>query len=311
MAKRIIMSSDHIDSQGFKMTKQALEGGAEQINGDKKLPYTVNHKRELPPIGRMVDVLVEEKEGHIYLTAEPQLYQHRKELDWDETLLIEYFDEPALFINSHENELNQTQISLDPANFTSYEAFERFNRSIHELNPEIELEIHGRKSEIPVPEIIIALGKLTVLYRLLKPFAEKMGEKFAEDVYDELKKQLKTFRDYITRVTKMTRENTVPKNKTLNTVFELTGKPQVELIAKTNDPKLLSKGLDEKRLEPVRQEIERFIEHFDVVKIQFVLTDKGRWKFTYLLTSKGESVGKKECFKERDKQYQRVVLGNG
>jgi hypothetical protein len=305
---RIIMSSDHVDSQGYMMTKEALEGGASQINGEKKLPWTMNHRRELPPIGRIINAAVEEKEGHFYLTAETEQYKHRKQIEWDNSLLMEYFDSPAPFISDYETELDTNVISLDPANFPSDTTFQQVTHSLFELNEEVKFEMHGRKSEIPVPEIVIGIGKLTVLYKLLKPFAEKFGEKFAEDVYEETKTQLKVFRSYVIRVVKLMRGKAVPKNRALNTVFEIAGKPRIELIAKTDNPQLIAKGLDEKRLNAVRDEVSKFSAHFEIVKIQFLLSDKGRWKFTYLTTKKGETIGKKECFKERDKQYRRLTL---
>lgn len=311
MAERIIMSSNSVDSHGDVMTKEALEGAVYQINGARKLHWNMNHRRELPPLGRIVDARIETKGEVVLLTAAPEQFQHRTLIDVEgSNLILESFSEEIPFISRYNEKMDGLSISLDPSNFSSYETFERFNNSLYQIDKSVNFEMHGRKADIPVPEIIFGISKLIVLYKFLQPFTSKILENLGDDVYIESKKKLKAFANYVARVVKKTRENTVPKNKKLTIIFEIHSQPFIELIVKTDDAAILSKALSEKKLTIIKTELAKFCNHFPVDKIQFKLSDKGNWKFNYLLTSKGEAIGDPNAFKERDKQYQRYELQN-
>lgn len=291
------------------MTKEALEHATISINSSRKMRWTIDHKRELPPLGRIDNAELIQKGEYYLLTAEPLKYSQRTEVDWDDTLHREAFDEEFMFTEIETEPAEKFEVSLDSTNFPSDEVFEKLNSAIYKISNEVELSMHGRKSEIPVPEIVMTISKYGVLYLLLKPFVEKIGEKIAEDLYDETKKQLKSFKDYVSKVIRLTRDKAIPRNKKLVTVFEIPGTPHIELFARTDDPELISKGLTEKNLQFVKEEILKLSSFVEIGKIQFVLNDKGRWKFNYLLTLKGETIGKKSIFKTRDQLYQKITLG--
>lgn len=46
--------------------------------------------------------------------------------------------------------------------------------------------------------------------------------------------------------------------------------------------------------------------HINIAKVQFVLSNKGKWKFNYLLTDNGEVIGTKTVFKKRDKKIEMI-----
>ena len=92
--ERIVMSSNRLDSHGEVMMKEALEGAAVQINGEKKIPYVMNHKRELPPLGILVDGRTEQQDDLIRLTAAPMLFPKREIINIEgEELIKESFEE--------------------------------------------------------------------------------------------------------------------------------------------------------------------------------------------------------------------------
>lgn len=309
MNHRIVISSTHIDSHRDMMTKEALEKAVIDINSNRKMRWTLDHKRELPPLGLIDNAELIQKGEHYILTAQPFKYAIRREVEWDNTLQLEAFDEEFIFTEIDNTPAESFQISLDHSNFSSFEEFEKLNRDIYELSNDVELSMHGRKSEIPVPEILLTISKYGALYLLLKPFVEKISEKLAEDFYDETKKQLKAFKSYLIKVVKLTRQKAIPKGKKLVTIIEIPGMPHIELFARTDDAELISKGLTEKNLVAVGQEINRLSQFIEIGKIQFVLSDKGRWKFNYLLTMKGETIGKKSSFRTRDQLYKKITLG--
>ncbi len=310
MKNKIIMSSSRKDKHGDIMSKQLLEKAVEDINSKHKLRWTIDHKRELPPLGRIDNAELLDKDDHYFLAAEPVKYSNREEISWDNTLIKESFDEPIYFTEIVNTPADEFEISLDKNNFSSFEIYEKLNKDILALSEEkVELAMHGRKAEIPIPEIVLTISKYGVLYLLLKPFVEKIAEKLAEDTYDETKKRLKQFSNYVAKVVKLTREKALPKKRKLVTIFELHGTPHIELFARTDDPSLISKGLTEKNLCLVRDEVERLSQFVEIGKIQFVLSENGKWKFNYLLTVKGEAIGKKSIFKTRDQLYKKITLG--
>ena len=69
MEDRVIIASNHRDSHGEVITKGALDNMAETINGPRKVRWTIEHKRQLPPLGKAAEARVEEKEGYYYSTV--------------------------------------------------------------------------------------------------------------------------------------------------------------------------------------------------------------------------------------------------
>jgi hypothetical protein len=45
-----------------------------------------------------------------------------------------------------------------------------------------------------------------------------------------------------------------------------------------------------------------------IAKIQFLLNEKGKWKFNYLISDRGEAIGTKISFQRRDRKFQ--LMGN-
>lgn len=310
MNNRIVISSTSIDSHGDMMTKEALEKAVISVNGNKKMKWTLDHKRELPPLGRIDNAELIQKGDDFLLTAEPFKYNITKDVDWDSTLKIEKFDGTEFIFAEIENTpAEEFEISLDHSNFSSFQEFENLNRQIYELSDQVKLSMHGRKSEIPVPEIIFTISKYGILYLLLKPFVKTLGEKLADDFYEESKKQLNSFKTYLVNVIKLTRQKAIPKSRKLVTVIEIPGTPHVELFIRSDNAEFVAKSINEKNLMFIGGEINRLSNFIDIAKIQFILNNKGKWSFNYLLTSKGEVLGKKSSFKTRDQLYQRITLG--
>jgi hypothetical protein len=309
MGDKIIVASNHRDSHGFVMTEQALSGMVEQINGELKIPMLMNHRRELPPLGRHGNAQLLKDGSTVYVTAEIEEYADREEVVLDDKNLVkESFRKPAPLISRFDQNIEGLTISLDPANFLSFEHFEEINGQIFRQDKTVKLDMHGRKSAIPPPEIIIQIGSTIIIWKILEIASKKIIEKITEDLYGEGKKQLKTFKDYVSRTLRLFRKNSIPKDRPVNIIFEIHTRPFIELIAKTDNFDQVEKGLRGKSLFRVRNSVSTFQGHFAIDRIQFKLNKKGDWEFNYLITKSGEAIGIKETFKERDKQYQRYKL---
>lgn len=51
MAEKVIIRSETIDLHGDFTTLKALEDYVNAVNGENKMRYLANHRRDIPPIG--------------------------------------------------------------------------------------------------------------------------------------------------------------------------------------------------------------------------------------------------------------------
>lgn len=69
--QKITVSSTHLDSQGYMMTKEALESMLPYLNGKRKVRLGLEHIRTFPPFGVIMNgEIVQGNDDHFYLTAE-------------------------------------------------------------------------------------------------------------------------------------------------------------------------------------------------------------------------------------------------
>ncbi len=177
---------------------------------------------------------------------------------------------------------------------------------------ELRTEVHARKAAQLDPELIFKIATSSLIYHFIKPMVKEIGKKLAKDfgdkIYEVSKENLKKFQSYVQKTISLTRNKTVPRNKPLVSIFEIPGSPYVELFAKNDDAALIANALSEKKFEIIRSEIDRFSKFVTIDEIHFSLTAKGKWKFTYLISTRGEIIGTQSSFKERDKIHERILL---
>jgi len=290
------------------MTKLALESGAEIINGERKVRMGVQHKKDLPPLGKIINARVEESDGHYYLVAEQFEYDTYEDVSWNKDLVKASssvdnhpFNEPDFDVPE------KLEITVDRQNFKNYSDFESYLTFVESIHSEVQTGEFGRKAQINDPEIVLKLTEYFLVYKLLKPALEKTAKKISEKVSDKLTVESEKLYDFIRKSLKEFLLRVIPKNRPVSYVIKLAGKPEIELFAKITDPEMLIRALKQNKLEKLRDEIQAINVNVDFEKIQFILTEKGKWKFNFLLTEKGETIGRKVSFKKRDKMLELVT----
>jgi hypothetical protein len=304
------MASTHVDSHGDMITKEALEDLSVKINsGEKKIKMSVEHRRDFPPMGRLENAQVVEKDGFHYLLVDMVSFPDPEPVVWNPKLRIQQFDDAFQFIEVDDSQLTKIEVAFDTINFPSREQAFSFAEKIEEEMPDaIKVNFFGRKSDIPDPEIVFRFLEFQALYQFSTPILKKIGEavadKFAEALVEKsfgtMKHLIKVLRDSLRQM--------IPKNKPVAVIFEIPGKPHIELIAKTRDEYSIKKAFTKKRLDKVKAEITGLLTEVPVAKIQFLMTSDSRWKFNYLITERGQVIGTKESFEQRTKVYN--SLGN-
>lgn len=304
---KTVLASTHVDSHGDQITLEALEQMKEMTNGPRKVRFGVDHNREFPPKGIIEDAEIVERDGEHLLIGVFKPYEKKEILEWDSSLVKEYNDTNFTFSEVHHDPPLRTEIKVDLSNFPTHDLHDDFVQFLEVDEPSVEVGNHFRKSQIPDPEIIFTIAKGTLLFYFLKPFAKKIGEEVGEEVAKSLIKASKKLYSKIEKAIQRFALNAIPKSRPIHFVFEFNADPHVELLAKTRDTKLVIEGLRESKLKKVKREIEKLSEREKIDKIQFILTKNGKWKFNYLLTKNGASIGRLEVTKKRDKRLNIIL----
>jgi hypothetical protein len=312
MSEKFILSSSNKDLHGINFSRTMLEEGVLRINGQQKMRYLVNHRREYPLLGYIDNAELIEREDTYLLIAERILYSKKENIDWDSELLAEKPDQPITILRRGSNEQDFV-ITLDPNNFGSPKQYFNIEQTLREtIKDDLHIKTDTRKSFSLEPRVIISLLAAGPIWNLSKPFLKKIGERIADNigdaVYDAGKKQLLSIAHNVKKLMTITRQQAIPVNKPLSLIFELHGEPYIELHAKTDNADLVVKGLSINQLSKMRQRVNELSEHVKIAEAHFDLSKKGSWAFTYLVAIDGTQIGKKSIFKKRDQLMKRIEL---
>lgn len=308
MREKFIISSATVDRHGDYIPLEILQKSLNKLNGHKKMRYLVNHRRDIPPIGYFDNGEIQEINKIHHLLMEPIVFQNRISISWDSNLLSEDGGKIISLIKKETNTL--FQISFDKNNFLSDFILNKTEQKLKEINEgEIILEKNFRKSFIPDPQIILTLASF---YSFLKPLLSKIGEKFAEDIADDVYRFSKSnYQKLIKKIissVSVLRRDMIPKHKVLHTIFEIPGTPDVELHIKSDDINKIEKALKPSKLKKVYKKIEIIQLQLNISEIHFIFSNKDNWDFSYLITEEGKVIGTKESFRKRDKLFERIEL---
>lgn len=306
---RGILTSTSIDSHKDQMTLEALEQMVEYINNpNTKIRFGIDHRPDFPPKGVCNNAALVKK-GDLYVVeADFCEFEESKIAEWDETLIVESFSTPFTFIEVESIPNNIISVSIDPHNFSTTEDYNKYLDKVSGcIDMEVALHESLRKSELPIPEITFSLTSSVLAYQLLKPTFKKVGDKIADKVSDKVIEDGRKAFILIETALKEAFYRLIPKSRPVTTIFDYPGEPHIQLIAKTRDSQLLLKALT--RVSNVLKKIEDLKKNVNIAKVQFILDQKGKWEFNYLLTSDGKSIGKKKTIAKRERRNE-IILSN-
>ncbi len=314
MTNKVTVSSSSKDLHGDTHSLDMLTKGVETINGTTKMRMLINHRRDLPPIGYWDNAELDEHNSVYLLKAEQIFYSKRETITDKPGLIKESFDKSIAFIQRPFEDNQPLTLTIDKNNFKSWDEVKSITETIiNETEQPVEVNHDVRKDLIPDPRLIVTLTTYySVIYPLIKPFLKKMGEKIAEDIADDIYEKSKTkIKGFLTDIKKQittVRKKALPQNKKLITIFEIPGKPYIELHAITDNADLIIKSLNEKKIFKIHQQLNELSEMVNITEAHFKLNEKGNWKFTYLITEDGAIIGTKDIMAKRDYLHQRINL---
>ncbi|WP_276360196.1 hypothetical protein [Daejeonella sp. H1SJ63] len=313
MGEKVIIRSATVDRHGDYIPLQHLEDYVNTVNGNQKLRYLINHRRDLPPIGYFDNAEIQLQSNLYHVLVEPIAFHNKTIVSWNNSLIIEDAGLPITFIQRNEM-LDQVRISADKNNFKSFDSFNEIGAKLQSLYDEpIALEASIRKSLILDPQIVITIGTYySVVYPLLKPFLKKIGERFADDIADDIyetgKVKAKKLVNSIADSVAVLRKVMIPENKSLITIFEIPGVPYIELQIRSDSSIEILKAISSSKLSKIHKQVSDLEKNIDISEIYFIYNKKEKWEFTYLITKSGQTIGTKEAFNRRNKLVKRVNL---
>lgn len=303
---KYVISSTHIDSQGYKMAMSALESMLPQLNGVRKPRLGLEHIRTFPPLGVIMNGnITQGEDSHFYLTAE-MVYFDKQELIMQEDgsqLLREYFSEGFYpFIECEEDENDTLTVATDPANYDSHEVIEKIHAAASEESSlEFRSELIGRKSILPDPETIITITKsIAVTLGIIKSkIPEKVGEAIGED--------LAKFYKLISKLVVETIKNANPSNRPQNFIISYPNDIcNIELVITTHNVDKVLNALTKEKLKIISDKLDQ-LQNLHPEKIQFLYNTGDLWEFNYLLSKDGSVIGTIKSFNKRNKLYNKIL----
>lgn len=305
--QRYVLSSTHLDSQGFMMTQSALESGLKSLNGPRKVRLGLEHIRTFPPFGVIMNGEVFQGEDqHHYLVADFVYFDKQEILVTEDgtELVRESFGEGEFpFIECAEEEVSKIVISTDPANFEgNFSEISELNSIVaKESELEFEEQFIGRKSALPDPETIIKISSSIAialgLYKstILAPLKEAVGADIAK------------FYKLISSLAVETIKRVKPENRPKSFVVSYPNSEiNIELVVTTHKADRVLEALEKVKLEPIEKKIVQ-LASLNPEKIQFVYNEFGVWEFNYLMSKNGSVVGTKKSFSKRNQLYNQIL----
>jgi hypothetical protein len=287
-----IIATTHIDCHNERLTKEALEGMAEQISR-KTIPINVEHNPLFPPIGKVVSASVKPTEdGEYALVATLEIFDEASFVNISDSILVM---PPANAITIPEvtykeclaPEELKIELKYDPRNY-SEEEVKLFASSTAKPISVKDQQI-GRKAF--TPPSIIYLSLLTIpLYFFAKGFFTRLGERLADRTADELADTYKSFK---TKLIKLLKSRTQTDTPILLIDFQHPESDvQIEAAVQSENEIVAHNYLDK------IQELYTFVGYFlrsnsshKFKKIQFIFDPATQsWKVNYLITESGQII---------------------
>lgn len=303
---KYVITSTHLDSQGYVIAKSALESMLPQLNGKRKPRLGLEHIRTFPPFGAIMNgEIVKGEDEHFLLTAEMVYFDQQEFITLEDgtKLLKEFFSEGEFpFIECADDEVSKLSIATDPANFETFNDIkEMYNQVRQETDLEFETEEFGRKSQLPDPETVITIT--TILATTIGIIKSKVTEKVGDAIGDDLAKFYKLVSKLVTETIKKVK----PSNRSKNFVISYPNTEcNIELVITTHKADRVLNSLAKEKLQTIADKIEQLI-NLEPEKIQFVYNDNESWEFNYLLTKNGSVVGTIKSFNKRNELYNKIL----
>ena len=289
------LATTHLLADGYCLAKQVLDDWAFEINeAEWALPGNLEHDLTLPPIGKSISAEVKRLEdGEYALEARYEIFENPVEL---------------MLSNGSIGFLWQSQQDFRPFKSAEPDRSGSFvvsysNRGFSDPNGENDfLALVNQKPKFessPGPIIRRSVDPEALLLVLL-PFlgvvgavtAQKLADRISDRFADELLDLYEIIRAGVIGLAK----DRIDHFRSVTVVATSRGTPEVEFVAKVNDPTRVISALTQEQLGGAIDRAIDLFESTDARKVQFILNESAEWDFNFLLTGSGKVIGSEASY---------------
>lgn len=296
-----------------RLTKEAIESLADQVNGERSLPFSVEHDPYCMPIGKIKEAWVEPFEDEYAAMArihvEDDLLSAIHKRSGTELVRLNFAGAPKPFVQEFkEADQSLVSVGVDLANFYDKQNHAAFIDAVNSIDDEITCKCVGRHSLGPEPLIQIVLSHPEISVALsVGLWTLRRVEKFIRYTVDET---LKKIADQISDILSAKIRQIVSSYKNYQSGDERPIQIQIVVPNDMNLILLMRIDRDEEfpsiNLKKLTTEMEKYGDLLQQAEeVTFARTGVGDWEFQYLKTRTGEVIGSSECYKRTTEKLQR------
>ncbi|OGX80036.1 hypothetical protein A6395_03685 [Exiguobacterium sp. SH31] len=242
MRKAQMMASTHLDRHNQRMTKESLEGAANQMNESSALGMTIEHDLTLPFFGKITKAYIEQlPDGEYGLFGESILFDRENSqeitLPTGQKVIIDTWPNEKPFLIKKDQIPSSIQVSFDLNNFNSNEDLKIFQDEVPE-EVSFDSKIIVRKSFIPDPQLIINLSESAIQLLIAQKLLTTVGKKITDDINNDIANLYSTLRTVAIKYAKLC----IPKNRPITYIFVISKTPVIEFVIQTENPAIIAEA---------------------------------------------------------------------
>jgi len=307
---KAVMVTTHLDSHGMRFTKGALDGMARDI-GQRPVRTLVDHDRTLPPWGRITHAaVVPMADGEYSLVGTIQPFEAVGQVvlpDGQRCVRLGPNDGRPL-ARPKTADPNKLGLWHDSVNFASNADLLAFLGELESLGP-YDGGTFGRKSAVPVPEIIIqvptwllvAAGTATAL--VAKRVVDKVADQLATDIAQDMHRLYM----FLTRAPAALLRHAIPKDRPATCIYYVATDPWVEFVVTSSRPETFVEAIDLAKLKGLVEEAGNLKDVLGASEVQYRYSDTGTWALNYFLTQDGSVIGTQAAIDAGNKRLELML----
>ena len=319
------VATTHLIQRGefpIRMTREALESGVRQMNGDRAIPITVEHDPFCMPLGKTVEAWVEPLGDEFALMSRSFVDDEANTLTHEksgvEIAYLGFEEAPKPFVRRFGTE-DETQFSIqiDSVNFASKQEVDEFGMDVSRIDSRITCRDTGRFAFGPEPIILFVLSNLdwgaalaigVWTFNRIEKFVRytvdeslrKVGDEVSDIISDKIKDVIRAYRN-----------RQVADERPILVQIVVRGDTDLILLARIESEEEFS-GINLEKLTAVIEDVGDLLQNAE--EATFAQVGENDWEFLYLKTRSGEVIGTAECYaksKEKFEDSKGMSVGTG
>lgn len=312
MFRKQIIATNNVDRQNEVIADEVLYRFVESINtNDSVMRMGLNHDTSIMPVGKVIKgTVVDLQDNSLGVEAQIDdfIYDFHKIEGPDKQTLYsaESVIDKRPFMEYEAEVKEKVTVLLNPLNLND-DDYEKLRHIIYdECDALVEKSI--KKNLIPDPEIIVHLLMGTVIYLTTKNTVNKVSEKLADKISDDVVNIYDNLKKIIASIGKIV---VGPKE----TTYVLTEPEQdVELVIKASNPEDVLNAIEIASDGYIASQTEKYRRYLDgsLKKIQYLFNvETKKWEVNYMVTNTGQVIGSEKCYKKAVKLYNTIMKTPG